>query len=731
MGAGTTSSTEERPSFCRVCNHYCPIMVTVADGRVVRVAGDRSNDVWAGYTCVKGRALPAMLSSPRRLLHSLKRVDGELVPIESERAMDEIAEQLQRLLDRYGPRSVAHYLGTFITANVATLPLIDSFMEAIGSPMYFTPIPIDKPGKQIAQAMHGTWMAPGQGFSDPKVALLIGVNPFVSYMGFPYGHPGKWLADAQSRGLRLIVVDPRVTDVAKRADLHLWPRPGHDVAILAAMLRVILDEGLEDRRFLTENASGLDTLGRAVHPFAPVEVARRAGIDVDDLVRAARMFATERGYAFSGTGPSMTGFGSLVEYLALCLETVSGHWLRAGDVVGNARTVMPPLRPIAQAAPPTPAYGFGEQMRVRGLGNSAAGMPTAALPDEILLDGEGQVRALISCAGNPVAAFPDQLKTIEAMKKLELLVQIDPWLSATARLAHYVIAPTMSLETPGVTSMYDYGAPLGCGVGPAVSTGQYTPALVEPPAGSDVIDEYAFYFGLARRMGLPLSVGGQMFTAIEAQPLEMDAPMPTPDQMLELLCRGSRIPLDVVKEHPHGAQFADPPVVVAERTPGWEGRLQLADGDMMRDLAMFESSWPDDAHVSGLRLICRRLTHVRNSSCNDPATNHGRGYNPAFVHPDDLDALGLVPGDVVRIASDRAAIVGIVQADDTLLRGVVSMAHAYGDGPDRDAEFREIGSSTSRLLFDDVGVERYTGQPRMSNVPVTIVRWEGGLTSAG
>src|SRR5439155_4686498 len=141
-----------------------------------------------------------------------------------------------------------------------------------------------------------------------------------------------------------------------------------------------------------------------------------------------------RGYAMAGTGPSMSGPGTLVEYLILNLLTLCGYWQRAGEQVRNPRTLLCAKPAKAQAAAPTPAYGVGEPMRVRGLAGSAAGLPTAALADEILTEGEGRVRALLSVAGNPVAAFPNQRKTIEAMKSLDLLVQVDPWMSQTARL---------------------------------------------------------------------------------------------------------------------------------------------------------------------------------------------------------------------------------------------------------------------------------------------------------
>jgi anaerobic selenocysteine-containing dehydrogenase len=151
------------------------------------------------------------------LLRSRKRVGSEFTDIDVEQAMDEIAGQLAQIRDRHGPRAIASYLGTFITANHVTAPLIDSFMRELGSPMAFTPIPIDKPGKEISRALHGTWQAPAQGFDRPDVCLLIGANPFVSYTGFPFGHPQRWLREQTDRGMRLIVVAPRVTPVARRA----------------------------------------------------------------------------------------------------------------------------------------------------------------------------------------------------------------------------------------------------------------------------------------------------------------------------------------------------------------------------------------------------------------------------------------------------------------------------------------------------------------------------------
>jgi anaerobic selenocysteine-containing dehydrogenase len=198
--------------------------------------------------------------------------------------------------------------------------------------------------------------------------------------------------------------------------------------------------------------------------------------------------------------------GKLTEYLLLALQTLCGHWVREGEPFRNPFALMPPYEPRAQALPPAAGWGYGEKLRVRGLTDSAGGLSAAALADEILLEGEGQVRALFNLGGNPMAAWPDQLKTLRALRALELGVTLDPRLSATAKLCDYVIAPKLQFEVPGMSqpneSLWFYGV----GLGYPAPYAQYAPRLVDPPEGSDVIEEWEFFYGLAQRMGLQLSL---------------------------------------------------------------------------------------------------------------------------------------------------------------------------------------------------------------------------------
>lgn len=718
-----------RPSFCSVCRNGCPILVEVEGGLATKVTGDPDGPIHRGYTCHRGRALPELHADEDRLLHSMvRRPDGTFAPIGVERAMDDIAARVQALVDRHGPRSIAHYAGTGMAQCAHAYPLADSLLDGIGTPMRFSANTIDQPGKQIARGLHGYWLAPPQAFNRPDVVLWIGINPLTSYTGKPFGHPADFFRDLDRRGAKLIVVDPRRTESARRATLHLQPIPGQDVAILAALLHVILEEGRGDDDFVASEVSGVEELREAVAPFTPAAVAARAGVAVDDLVAAARMFADAgRGYAVAGTGPNMgTARGTLVEYLVLALDTVCGHHLRAGDVVRTPGTLTRPPDFRAQAHGPVEAYGFGERLRVRGLADTLGGLPVAALAEEILLPGPDRVRALFVLGGNPVVALPDQLRTIDALRALDLLVVVDIRMTQTAQLAHHVIAPTMSLEVPRIRSDGPAGSYGNGYAGYTDAVAQYTPPVVERPAGSELIEEWELYWGLAARLGIALRYNPPRRSLFRDGPpsssvgpaLDM-ARKPTSDELFARVTARARVPLDEVRRHRHGALFPpDPPVVVGPKDPGCDERLDVGNAVMLADLAEVATEEARD-EVRPFRLIVRRM-HQINSSLHVPAIDRGRPYNPAFMHPQDLDRLGLADGDLVEITSDRASVTAVAGTDAALRTGLVSMAHCFGAGPEHDDRAHQIGAPANRLLSVDDVYEPYSGQPLMSNVPVSV-----------
>ena len=352
-------------------------------------------------------------------------------------------------------------------------------------------------------------------------------------------------------------------------------------------------------------------------------------------------------------------------------------------------------------------------------------MPTAALSDKILADGSDRIRAMVSCGGNPVAAWPDQRKTIAAMERLELLVQIDPWMSATARLADYIIAPRIWLEVPGTSQVLDWLTRNGTGYGQVDPYAQYSPAILEDPEDSDLIEEWEFFYEVARAMGLELSIHPAMGDDLPPVALSMHE-KPTTDDVLEALARGSRVPLSVVKTNEGGAIYEGDAVHVAPGN-GME-RFDFAATDMLADLA---SETLDTEPAEGrFRLLCRRMMHVYNSSFVGALPSNARPYNPAFMAPGDMDMLGIEDGAEVRITSPHDAIPAVAMADPTLRPGTVSMSFGFGGLPSDDAAYRLIGSNPARLLRNDDIYDRYSGQPLMTNIAIDIVPAVEGVETA-
>jgi anaerobic selenocysteine-containing dehydrogenase len=713
----------EATAICRFCHATCGLKVRLEHGRVVDIIGDIDNPMYHGYSCVKGRNFHEFHYDPRRVLHPLQRqADGSLQRVALDTALGGIAAELGRIRDEHGPRAVAMYSGTFSHFCPAGVMLRDAFMDALGSPMRFTNATIDQPGKPISMALHGRWGGGPQAFADADVCLLVGANPLVSmWGGIPTFNPAKRLHEARARGLRLIVIDPRVTETARKADIHLQCLPGHDVELLAAMLNVICGEGLHDGEFMAAETQGFEELRAAVAPFTPERVAPIAGVPAAQIVEAARAFANgRRGNATSGTGASMAPFGVLMDYLVLALNTVCGRWIRAGEPMPNRGVLFRQFSGVARAEKPRPGVGLGQTLRIRELTETAAGLPTSALADEILTPGTGQVKALIVVGGNPLLSWPNQAKTRRALEALDLLVVVDPQVSATGRYAHYVIGPRFGFETPAISFPNEGISTYGLSIGYQEPYAQYQPQLIEPPAGAEVLEDWRIFYELARRMNLKLAYRGQ--------PVDMQEP-PTTDQLLEQFVRRSRIPLETIKQYPHGHLYPDPQPLAEPRDPDWPHRLQLGDATMLAQLRAVATrvargggetviaAKPDETTDGiDLLLVTRREHAVYNSVAHHlPALRRRRPFNPAYVNPADAERLGLVDGSEITLQAAAGTVRAVLQCAPDVRAGVISMAHGF----DPDAgEGRS--ASTAALVDDENDYEPLSGLPLMSAVPVRV-----------
>jgi anaerobic selenocysteine-containing dehydrogenase len=706
------SNVETHQTFCRFCHASCPIEVDVAGGQAVAIRGVPEDPLFAGYTCIKGRQIPEQMTHPSRLRSSLRRrPDGTFEEISSQDAMDAIGAELKRILDTYGPRAIASYTGTGGYQNSLAVPAARAFHQGLESPSFYTSVTIDQPAKTTAPFRVGIWEAGYHNFSDADVLLAIGYNPMVSSFapvgGLQGTNPYVVLRDAKKRGMKLIVIDPRRTEFATQADIHLAPRPGEDPTLMAGILKVVIDEGLFDHEFCEKWVADFSQLADAVSTFDLEYVSRRCDVPADDIVAAARMFANARkGTSGTGTGPSMAPHSSLTEHLSIVLNTICGRVNREGDTLESGYFLYPetPRRAQVHAARP-PATGASQ--RVRNLRGIRGEMLTTALAEEILNPGEGRVRALIVSGGNPVVAWPDQELTIKAMEDLELLVVVDHRMSATAEFADYVIAPTLSLERADVPHLMDrwFRAPYT----------NYTEAIT--PRIGDVMNEWEVFWELARRLNSPLPFPGG------------NAPMdtrPTDDDMLDLVYAGSRMPMDEVrrnrmKVHP------DKAMIVQAADPSCTAKFTVAPDDIVAEMRQIVDEGDSaaalgvDASMYPFRLVSRRLKHVLNSFGSELSVLGAKGStNPAYMNPDDMEQYDLADGDLVEIFSPRASVQAVVESASDVRRGVISMAHSWGGSSLTDEKVRDIGTPTSRLVSVDRGYDTVNGMVVQSAIPVRI-----------
>ena len=712
----------EHASFCRICSGGCGIRLTVEDdGRISHMRGDPDNPMTAGYACFKGLQAEASHHGPQRLLHPLKRQpDGSYVRIGVEQALDEIAAKLRPILAAAGGEAVGVFCGNGAMFNTLAYGMHPSFLAALGSRQYFSTLTIDQSSKVVAFGRLGLWTAGLPDFEACDVSLFFGANPLVSHgsVGFLAVDPVRNLRKARARGLKLIVVDPRRSETARNADLVVQPFPGQDTAIAAGLIRLILEEGWEDREFCETfvGAAGLAKLRETVAPFTPEAVEKRAGLEPGQIRQIAEMFARDArtGAAHSATGLCMSPYSTLAHQMIETLNVICGRYLREGDRVHSIDTQSAPAELRAGVIPAPRFWEADGPSRIRGAHNMMGERPTATLTDEILTPGKGQIRALFVDGGDPMTSFPERARTERALKELDLLVVIDPWPSATSRYAHYIFPPLMQYERPDLPLKIS-----GMALWPG-AWGQYTPPVIKPPAGAELVNDWYVFWSIASRLGKVIDFDG-------SGPLDMQN-APTDDEMIARRLKGKCVELEELRIYPHGNMFPIPQSTVLPPAPGMTGQFDVMADDVAAELRDYweNGDRPGEVTRNGQRfaflLSTRRMRDLFNSNGRFVDTVRKRTpCNPAFLNPLDLDELGISVGDVVEITSAHGRTLAVAGSDADLRRGVVSLAHGWGGVPgDNDPLYD--GAAVNALTDTTGRVEPVNAMPHMSAIPVNVTR---------
>lgn len=713
-----------KQSICRSCMALCPVSVTLENGRVTKVEGDPKAPLYEGFICPKGRALEASHNDPNRLVHHLKRMpDGKYQKISSDELVDDITEKLRTILDENGPGSIAAHFGNAGVENWVALNLMRGFLGAIGSDRFYTNVTIDKPGFSMARAMHGTWAGGQTNPEHCEAYLIAGGNPIVSKQ-YLSPNPGQTSKRMVKNGCQLIVIDPRKSEIARKAAVHLQIIPGEDPTVLAGLLHLIIKNEAVDKPFVAENATGLEQLTEAVQPYTPDYVAARAGIAEADLKKAAQLLSDARtGDCVSGVGTNMSTRGTLNDCLMFSLKTILGFHPRAGEEATSPAVLNPAVTFKAQPNPPTPAYQFGgRKTGVRGLELSAAGMPIPALPEEMLKQGKDRVRAFFSL-GNAITNWPQTELVKRAFEALDLLVVHDVELSPIARVATHVIATKKQFEIPTTSQFFETVGRGTSGYGWREPYAVFAPAITEPPADADVLDSWQIYYRVAQKLGLNLRAPGLFDANPNAgTPLDMEHE-PTTEDLLEFLSKGSVVPLAEVKKFPHGKLFDQANKIIKPRNPDCDARFQLADPYIIEQLNIVRNESIETRRgltdEFPLSLISVR---IQNTTCAGyrPKGVLKKPYNPLSFHPEDLDKLEIKEDDLLEVQSRHGRIVAIAGVDKYLRPGTVSMCNGFGKNPGEPSDPRVDGANVNQLTSWDDDFDPHHGQPRMSALPVNV-----------
>ena len=752
----SATTPEWKPTACILCECNCGLEVELGGegGRhLVRLRGDKRHPSSRGYACEKPHRLDHYQHGRDRVTSPLRRKeDGTFEVIGWEVAIREVAARLAAVRDAHGGDAIFYYggggQGNHLPGAYAT-----ATRRALGSRYRSSALAQEKTGEfWVCQRMMGTITRAD--FEHCDVALFLGKNPWHSH-SIPRARVTlKEIASDPAR--TLIVVDPRRTETAEIADIHLAVRPGTDAWLLAALLAVLVEDDLVDREFLAAHAhaSDVEEVLAALRGVSIARACERIGLDEALVRRAARAIGTARALAsFEDLGVQMNRESTLVSYLHRLLVFLTGSLGRPGTHY------------IPTTLVDITAGSHGRKSPVVGAPIVSGLVPCNVIADEILTDHPRRYRAMLVEASNPAHSLADSRRMREALAALDTLVVIDVAMSETARLAHYVLPAASQFEKAEAT-FFNFEFPR--------NYFHLRARLYPPPPGP--LPEAEIHARLLEALGqfgdadlAPLRAAAAAGTAAYAEaflervlpdprlaplaPVLLYRTLPLPDDVRE----GAAVlglALKAAMEHGPSlerAGFSGPPLAAAEalfsailagrsgvvfavdewgdvlgRIATPDGKLHLALPDLLAALSeLFRSPAEaiDDAFPFVLSAGERR-SFTANTIIRDPAWRKTDPCGALRMSPSDAAALGVGSGDFVRLITRRAAVVVTVEVSERMQRGHLSLPNGLGTSyPDGE------GLTTSGVAPNELTAaedrDPFVGTPWHKHVPARIERVGG------
>ncbi|MBC7343554.1 MAG: molybdopterin-dependent oxidoreductase [Clostridia bacterium] len=649
LPAAVAGSEKVIPSLCEMCSAKCGILAYVREGRVVKIEGNPKDPQAAGKLCARGSAGMKTLYDPDRLKSPMKRVgEGKFDPISWDQAFQEIGPKLKELKLQYGPQTLVWAAHPELPA-----PLEQRFMAAFGSPNYTGHAPTCYSSRSVAyQATYGG--VPGVDYQNVRYYIAPGRN----LLGGIKNPEVRKIVAARKAGAKIVVLDPRMSELAMWADEWLPIRPGTDGAFMLALMHVIIKEKLYDAEFVAAKTVGFDQLAAKVQEYSPEWAEKITDIPAATITRIARELAQARPAA--AVDPCWhAAFGS--QYYnsvqggraAACLNALLGNLGAKGGLIlgsplklGDPTGVMGP-EPPKPTAPRWDGAGGKEWPLAKGLGM------IQTLPLRILEGKPYPIKALIVSHLNPIRSCPDSGKFIQALKQLELVVTIDIQMNDTAYHSHYVlpestylerfdpvmaVGPTIVLRQPAVAPLFNTKPEeeIIAGLAQAAGIGQYFNFTLEQYNNALLAP-----FGITQEQ---LKAQGQIKVnqkPTAPEPGEESKEFKTPSGKIELASQAI-------------ASAGGSPV------PVWEPPLVKPQGDKLRLI---------QGHVP---------MHTHNTTQNNAYLHALMPENELWIHTQVAARLGIRDGDLVEVTSEVGKVRIKAKVTEAIHPEAVFMAHGFG-----------------------------------------------------
>lgn len=787
MSDGVSEGGPWKKTACILCSLNCGIEVQTGGERgrrVLAVRGDEAHPTSQGYLCEKAQRLDHYQNGADRLRSPMRRrTDGTYEAIPWDTAIREVAERLRAVRDRHGGASILYYGGGG-QGNHLGGAYCDGTLQALGVRYRSNALAQEKTGEFWVQGKMFGVGAHGD-FEHAEVAVFVGKNPWQSH-GIARAR-AVLNAIAKDPSRTLIVIDPRRSETAAKADIHLAIRPGTDAWCLAALVAIVVQEELYARAWLADHTTGFDAIRRAFERIDVGAFARTCGIEEARLREVARRIASAKSASvLEDLGLQMNVHSTLSSYLQRLVWVLAGHYGKKGT--SNAFVPFLSLSKASKGEVGAKSKGRARVARTSPVTGSkiiSGLIPCNVIPDEILTEHPKRFRAMIVDSGNPAHSLADSQRMREAIRSLEVSVVIDVAMTETARQADYVLpacsqfekaeATFFNLEFPrnafhlrqplfeplegtlpegeiharlleamGELSERDYRplrAALRLGRAPFLvafaatmatrrRVARYAGALLYRTLGETLpsgMQNGAVVWGLAQLFALSVSRDPLGLRRLVSRGATKKSPLARAGFEGPSVLAADAL-FDAMLSSPSGLVFAESDHEdswAALPTPGHA--IQLAIPELLAEVPkLVGTEPPKDPEFPWILAAGERRSDTTNTAVRDPSWHRRGRYGTLRMHPDDAAGVGCKDGERVRVSTRRGSVEVEVELSDTMARGSLSLPNGQGlDYVAADGAVVRKGVAPNELT-DHKARDFLAGTPWHKYVPARVERIEAG-----